>query len=64
MEDLYFAVKSVRQKMSIDYAEVTPTTGMLLIAADILDRFHQLRLVRKWDNGMDINLKDQTLYTT
>jgi len=30
-EDLFFAVKLARQMLSKYYAEVTPTTGMLLI---------------------------------
>jgi len=38
-EDLYFAVKFVRQRLSKYYAEVTPTMGMLLISAQILDPF-------------------------
>jgi len=41
-EDLYFAVKFVRQKLSKYYAAVTPTTGMLLISAHILDPFCRL----------------------
>jgi len=32
-EDLFFAMKLARQKVSKYYAEVTPTTGQLLIAA-------------------------------
>ena len=42
-EDLYFAVKFARQKLSKYYAEVTPTRGMLLIPAQILDPFRKLR---------------------
>jgi len=38
-EDLFFTVKLARQKLSKYYAEVTPTTGLLLIAAQILDPF-------------------------
>ena len=41
-EDLFFAVKLARQKLSKYYAEVTPTTGMLLISAHILDTFRKL----------------------
>ena len=63
-EDLYFAVKSARQKLSKDYAEVTPTTGMLLISAHILDLFRKLRSFRKWDKGIDINPEDETSSTT
>jgi len=63
-EDLYFAVKFARQKLSKYYAEVTPTRGMLLIPAQILDPFRKLRSFRKWDKGMDINPEDETSYTT
>jgi len=38
-EDLYFAVKLARQKLSKYFAEVTPTTGILLISVNILDPF-------------------------
>jgi len=38
-EDLFFAVKLARQKLSKYYAEVTPTTGMILSSAHIVDRF-------------------------
>jgi hypothetical protein len=41
-EDLFFAVKLAKQKLSKYYAEVTPTTGMLLISAQILDPFWKL----------------------
>jgi hypothetical protein len=63
-EDLFFAVKLARKKLSKYYAEVTPTTGMLLISAHILDPFRKLRSFRKWDKGMDINPEDETSYTT
>jgi len=63
-ENLFFAVKLARQKLSKYYAEVTPTTGMLLISAHILDPFRKLRSFRKWDKGMDINPEDETSYTT
>jgi len=63
-EDLFFAVKCVQQKLSTYYTEVTPTTGMLLITAHILDPFRKLRSFRNWDNGMDINPDDETSYTT
>ena len=48
-EDLFFTMKSVQQKLSKYYTEVTPTTGMLQIAAHILDPFRTLRSFRKWD---------------
>jgi len=63
-EDLFFAVKLARQKLSKYYAEVTPTTGMLLISAHILDTFRKLWSFRKWDKGLDINPDDETSYTT
>jgi len=44
IEDLFFAVKLARQKLSKYFAEVTPTTDMLLISAYILDSFRKLRL--------------------
>jgi len=63
-EDLFFAVKLARQKLSKYYAEVTPTMGMFLISAHILDPFRKLRSFRKWEKGMDINPEDETSYTT
>jgi len=41
-EDLFFAVKLARQKLTKYYAEVTPTTGMLLSSAQILNLFRML----------------------
>jgi hypothetical protein len=35
--DSFFAVQYVRQKLLIHYAEVTSTTGILLISTHILD---------------------------
>jgi hypothetical protein len=46
-EDLFFAVTLARQKLSKYYAELTPTTGMLLIPAHILNPFRILRSFRK-----------------
>jgi len=63
-EDMFFAVKLARQKLSKYHAEVTPTTGMLLISAHILHSFRKLRSFRLWDMGMDINPEDETSYTT
>jgi len=63
-EDLFFAVKLARQKLSKCYAEVSPTTGMLLISAHILDPFRKLRSFRKWHKGTDIYPEDETSYTT
>jgi hypothetical protein len=55
-EDLFIEVKFASQKRPIYYAEVTPTMGMHLISAHILNPFPKLRSFRKWDKGMDINL--------
>jgi len=63
-ENLFFAVKFARQKLSKYYTEVTPTTDMLLISAHILDPLRKLRSCRKWNKGMDINPEDETSYTT
>jgi len=63
-EDLFFAVKLARQKLSKYSAGVTPMTGMLLISAHILDPFRKLRSFRRWDKGMDIHPEDETSYTT
>jgi len=63
-EDLFFAVNLAWQKLSKYYADVTPMTGMLLIAAHILDLFRKLRSFRHWDKGMDIDPEDKTSYTT
>jgi len=63
-EDIYFAVKFVRQELSNYHAEVAPTTGTLLVSAHILDPFRMLRSCRKWDKGMDINPQVETSYTT
>jgi len=63
MEDLFFIVKLVWQKLSMYFAEVTPMTGMLLISARILNSFCKLRSCRKWDKGLDIYPEDETSYT-
>jgi len=62
-EDLYFAVKFAWQKLSKYSTDVTPTTGMILISAHILDPFRKLQSFRKWDRGMDITSEDETSYT-
>jgi len=63
-EVLFFAVKLAQQNLSKYYAEVTPTTGMLLISEHILNPFQKLQLFRTWDKGMDINPEDVTSSTT
>jgi len=62
--DLYFAVKFMCQKLAKYYTDISPMTGMLLNSAHILDPFRKLRLLRKWDKGMDINPEDETSYNT
>ena len=41
-EDLYFAVKFSRQKVSIYYSEVSSMTARHLISAHMLEPFHKL----------------------
>jgi hypothetical protein len=38
-KDMFFTMKLARQKLSKNYAEVTPSTGMLLIVANIINPF-------------------------
>jgi hypothetical protein len=63
-EDLYCTVKCARQKLSKLYSEVTPMTGLLLIAVHIFDPVQWVRSFRKWDNGLDINPDGKGMYTT
>jgi len=63
-EQLYFAVNVVCQKLSKYYAKGTPTTGMLLMSARILDPLRKLRSFRMWDKGIDINPEDKSSNTT
>ena len=46
-EDLFFAVKLARQKLSRYHAEVTRSTGRLPVSAQILDPFRKLRPFQK-----------------
>jgi len=63
-QDLYFAVKCTRQKLSKYYSEVTSTTGLLPISAHILNPFRKLRSFTQWDTGMDLNPDDEGSFTT
>jgi len=63
-EDLFFAVMLPSKKLFKYYAEVTPMTSMLLVAAHYLDHFRKLRLLKKGDKGMDINAEEEASYTT
>jgi len=62
IKDLYFPVTVAQEKLSNHYAEVTPTTGLLLFSAHILDHLQKLRSISKWDKAMDINPEDKTTY--
>jgi len=63
-EDIFFAVKFAQQKLSKYSTEVTPTTGLLLISAHIVNHFRKSWSFRKWDKWMDIIPEDETSYTT
>jgi len=63
-EDLFFAAKLARQKLSTDHAEETPSTGMRLMWPHILDLFRKLRSFRTWHRGMDIHPEDEISHTT
>src|SRR5258705_6567987 len=63
-QNLFFAVKCARQKLSKYYTYLTTMTGMLPISGHMLDSFWKFLSVRKWANGMDINPEDKTSYTT
>jgi hypothetical protein len=59
-KDLFFAVKLAQQNLSHCHAEVTPTTGMNLISAQILNRVWKLHTFRKCDNGTVITPEYET----
>jgi len=63
-KDLFFSAKLARQKLSKYHVEVTPSMGMLLSSAHILDPFWKFQSFRKWDKGLDIHPEDKTFYTT
>jgi len=44
-EDLFFAMKLARQKLSKNYPDVSPLTGMLLISGHNLDPFWKFAIV-------------------
>ena len=64
MDDLFFNVKLAWLELSNYSTEVTPTTGMFLISAHILDYVQSCCLFGMWDKGMDIHSEDSTFYTT
>jgi hypothetical protein len=61
---LFLAMKLDWRKLSKYYAEVTPTTCMLLLSAHMLNWFHELWSFRKLDKALDTNPDDKTSYTT
>jgi len=61
---LYITVKVARQKVSKYYAEVTPMTGLHLIAAYTVHPFRNVWSSRNWDAAIDINPEDEPSYTT
>ena len=63
-EDIYLAVKVANQKLPKHYAEVSPTTGLLLISANIIDPCRKSRSYTMWDKAMAIHPEDETSYTT
>jgi len=63
-EDLFFAVELALLKLSTYCAEVTPTMGILLLSAHILDPCRKLQSFKIWDKRMDINPKDEISCTT
>jgi hypothetical protein len=63
-EDLFCAVKLAPLKLSKYYAEWTATTGMVLVAAHILNLFHKLQSCSEWGKGMNMYPEDEASYTT
>jgi hypothetical protein len=57
-------VKLAQLKLSNNYSEETPLTGMALICAHILDPFRKLQSFPQWDRGIHINPLKETSYTT
>jgi hypothetical protein len=49
-----------QQKLIKHYAEVTATTGLVLISAHIIYHFLLLQWFNKWDKELDINPEDET----
>jgi hypothetical protein len=63
-EDIFCSVKFAQWRLSKKYTEVTPSTVLLIISANILYPFRKVRSFRKWDKGLDINRQDKTCDTT
>jgi len=55
-------VKFPWQKLSINDAEVTPTTGVHPMSALILDSFQNLSSFQKCDKAMDVNPEDMSFH--
>ena len=63
-EGLVFAIMLSWLRLSKCYAPATPMTGVLVISVHILDSFQKSEKYGRWDKGMDINPKDEALYST
>jgi len=63
-KNMYFSVWLARHELSKYSADVPPTTGMLCISAHMIHWFHKLGSYRNWDERIDINPEEETLYTT
>jgi hypothetical protein len=59
-EKLFFAVKLAWETLYTYYAEVTQTMDMIHISAHIRDPFRKLRLIQRWQKGMNINPEYET----
>jgi hypothetical protein len=57
-------VKLAPLKLSKYYADGTATTGMVLVAAHILNPFRKLQSCSEWGKGMDLYREDEASYTT
>jgi len=64
MEDLFFAMTLAQQNLFNYQDEITPMTGMCLVAGHILDQWRQLQSFSKWDKGVGNNPVDETLRPT
>jgi hypothetical protein len=63
-EDMFFTQKIDRLKLSIYYPDMSPTAGIHLISAQLVDPIHNLISFGMLDRGMDINSEDGTSNTT
>jgi hypothetical protein len=64
MDELYFTMMFVQQKLSTHYAEVTSISSKHGSSPHILDRFRKFWSFTQSDKGMDNDPEDRTTYTT